>query len=115
MTFENEITELGFELVGGRGGAQRYALRSHPYLQWWVTLFSDGTAELTWEFELGAYLATKGFHVSVQDELSLLLFPSGERRGPAEAEWLATEMERGLAALGSVDLTGKEPDGTQDR
>lgn len=104
-TLDDELGELGFELIQhGRGGTRRYVLKTNPYLQWWVLVHADGTAELTWEFELGAYLQMKGFHISVQDELSLLLFPKGEVRGPAEAGWVPGEIARAQDHLGSVDL-----------
>jgi hypothetical protein len=105
MSLDAHLADLGFELVQERrGGTKRFARRTNPYLHHWVLVHPDGTAELTWELELGAYLKAKGFHVSVQDELSLLLFPSGEARGPAEASWLDEHLAESDRALGSVDL-----------
>ena len=105
MTIEADLAELGFELVQQtRAGGRRYARRSNAYLHHWVVVHPDATAEVTWEFELGAYLQSKGFHVSVQDELSLLIFPPSESRGPAEAGWISAEIERADALLASVDL-----------
>lgn len=104
-SFDEQIAELGFDLIQtNRDGSRRYARRSSPYLQWWVVAYPDGTADLTWELELGAYLKSKGFHVSVQDELSLLLFPSSDPRGPADASWIAVQVLDGEARLGSVDF-----------
>jgi hypothetical protein len=108
MTIETELSEAGFELVGTRGRAQRFARRTHPYLQWWVVLHADGTAEVQWELELGEYLLSKGFHVSVQDELSLLLFPRAEMRGPADARWIASQIEEAEARLRAVNLATGE-------
>lgn len=104
MTVGDDLVDAGFELVGERAGTQRFARRSNPYLQWWVVLSPDGTAELQWEFELGEYLKGKGFHVSVQDELSLLLFPRTEIRGPADPGWIADAIAGAEAQLASVDL-----------
>jgi hypothetical protein len=105
MSIEAELADAGYELLQeGRDGTRRYARRSTPYLQWWVTVYPDGTGELTWELELGSYLKSKGFHVSAQDELSLLLFPSGETRGRADAQWLTGETARFELMLASVDL-----------
>lgn len=105
MTLEEELDEQGFALLDQRrGGTRRYTRQSNPYLKWWVMVHADGTAEVTWEFELGEYMKAKGLHVSVQDELSLLLFPSQEVRGPAEGEWLRLEIERAEGHLRSVDL-----------
>ncbi len=105
MNLEEYLTEQGFEIVQRtRDGANRYVRRSTPFLQYWVTWFADGTLEFTWEIELGSYLLAKGFAISVQDELSLLLFPGEEKRGPADANWLAGEILRAEGALGSVDF-----------
>jgi hypothetical protein len=105
VSFEEALSDQGFELLDQRrGGTRRYTRRSNPYLRWWVMAHPDGTAELTWEFELGEYMKGKGLHVSVQDELSLLLFPRQEVRGPAEAAWLQSEIEQAERHLGSVDL-----------
>ncbi len=105
MSLEEFLAEHDFELIQrGRDGSNRYVRHAHPYLDLWVTWFADGTIEYTWELEFGAYLIAKGFAVSVQDELSLLLFPGAERRGPAQADWLAAEVARTERELGSVDL-----------
>ncbi len=105
MTFEDELGEQGFVLLDQRrGGTRRYTRQSNPFLKWWVMVHADGTAEVTWEFELGEYMKAKGLHVSVQDELSLLLFPSQEVRGPADASWLRSEIEKAERHLQSVDL-----------
>ncbi len=103
-TIDRVIADLGFELLQDRRGMQRFARRSNPYLQWWLTLHADGTGELTWEFELGAYLKAKGFAVSAQDELSLLAFPAFERRGPADSAWLRNEVDGAERLLASVDF-----------
>jgi len=105
VTIEETLAELGFDLVQRRrGGELQYARRSHPYLSWWVLVRADGTAELQWEYELGAYLQMKGFHVSVQDELSLLIFPKQEAKGPAEDGWLRSAIEEAERTIGSIDM-----------
>lgn len=105
VTLQEFLEDHGFELVQrGRDGSGRYVKRANAYLQLWVSLFVDGTIEYTWEFELGAYLKEKGFTISVQDELSLLLFAGAERRGPADPEWLAAEIGRTEAELDSIDF-----------
>jgi hypothetical protein len=109
MTFAEEIAALGFALVqSNRGGTQRFAAKPNAYLQWWVHTYPDGTAEFTWEFELGAYLKERGFAISVQDELSLMLFPPADIRGPAEAAFVAAQVEAAEAMLASVDLLVSE-------
>ncbi len=106
MSFESELGELGFDLVQSRrDGGKRFVRRANAYTSQWFMVNPDGSAEFTWEFELGAYLKAKGFDISVQDELSLLLFPGGESRGPADLSWLADRMTEADRALGSVDLS----------
>ncbi len=105
MSMDIELSDLGFELVQERrDGGKRFVRRANAYMNQWFLIHADGSAEFTWEFELGAYLKAKGFDISVQDELSLLLFPSGEARGPADLSWLADRMTEADSALGSVDL-----------
>jgi hypothetical protein len=105
MSLDSELGSLGFELVQKRrDGGMRFVRRANPYMSQWFMVNPDGSAEFTWEFELGAYLKAKGFDISVQDELSLLLFPGGESRGPADLSWLAERMTEAEGALGSVDL-----------
>lgn len=95
----------GFDLVGQtRGGTHRYARRSNPYLAWQLTVAADGAADLTWEFSLGQYLRDKGFFVSGQDELSLLLFPREEARGPFSERWLVEAVASVERSLASIDL-----------
>lgn len=99
------LAEIGFELVQrSKDGTQRYAKRSHPYLVLWLNVYASGEAELTWEFSLGQYLRDKGFFVSGQDELSLLLFPREEQRGAADADWAAEAAERVERTLASLDF-----------
>ncbi len=105
MTLEEYLKEQEFEVVQRtREGANRYVRRSNNYLRFWLTWFADGTIEFSWEFELGAYLIARGFTISAQDELSLLLFPATEKRGPADAQWLANELLRTEAELASIDM-----------
>jgi hypothetical protein len=105
VTTDEVFADAGFELVQTRrGGERQYARRVHPYLSYWALARPDGLVELSWEVELGAYLKQKGFAISVQDELSLLLFPTGEVSGPIETAWLVEEMGRIEERLGSVDL-----------
>jgi len=105
MSFDSELGALGFELVQERrDGSKRFVRRANAYMSQWFTVNADGSAEFTWELELGAYLKAKGFDISVQDELSLLLFPGGEARGPADLSWLADRMTEADGLLSSVDL-----------
>lgn len=103
---DDPIVALGFELVQARrDGTRQYSLRANPYLSYWLLGHPDGSAELSWEFGLGEYLAAKGMSVSAQDALSLLLFPAHERRGRLDPEWVAGQVEEVTATLRSIDLS----------
>ena len=96
---------MGFALVQElRDGTRRYSKRANPYLAYWLRALPSGEAELTWEFSLGQYLRDKGFFVSGQDELSLLLFPRREARGTFEAEWVTGAVARAERELASLDF-----------
>jgi hypothetical protein len=100
-----DLAELGFDLVQDRrDGSRQYARRAHPYLAYWLVTYADGTAELSWELALGEYIQAKGLACSAQDTLSLFVFPSGEARGPLEADWIRGATERVEQQLGSIDL-----------
>lgn len=95
----------GFELTQrARNGTETWARRQHDYLTLWLKVSPDGTAELTWEFSLGAYLAAHDFVMSAQDVLSLSMFPSQDQRGPAEAAWVEQAVAGVLRGLAALDL-----------
>lgn len=107
MSIGDELIDLGFELVQATRGTERYSVHPTPYLQLWVQTYDDGTAEFTWEYLLGEYLKTRGFAVSVQDELSLMIFPRTDERGPAEIGWVTQQIEATEALLASVDFLSR--------
>lgn len=97
--------DAGFALVQqARDGSQQYACRANPYLTYHLAVRRGGDAELTWEFSLGQYLRDKGFFVSGQDELSLLLFPKQEIRGRLDDGWLSDAVASIERALAGIDL-----------
>jgi hypothetical protein len=105
MSFDEEVAELGFEVVQQRrDGSRQYSRRANPYLAFWLLVGPDGGAQLSWEFELGEYLKAKGFSIGAQDELSLLLFPGREEHGSADAGWVAGAVARADELLRSVDM-----------
>jgi hypothetical protein len=107
MTFGDQLIDLGFQLVQSVRGSERYAVRPTRHLQMWVSTSADGTATFTWEFELGQYLKEQGFAVSVQDELSLMIFPRTDAHGPAEIGWVTEQISRTETTLSSVDFLAR--------
>ena len=107
MSFRSELEAMGFELVQTNRGSERYTARGNRYLVLWVYTSPDGTAEFTWEYALGEYLKDHGFAVSVQDELSLMVFPTTDLRGPAEIVWITEQVAAAEAQLSSIDLLAR--------
>jgi hypothetical protein len=104
MTFEGTLAELGFRLDRESAGVRHYARRPNPYLTYWVQLRHDDTALFTWEFAIGEYAATRGLQVGSDEHLNTFLFPRQDARGPQDATWLASQLERTEALLRSVSL-----------
>jgi hypothetical protein len=107
VSFGEELIDLGFQLVQSTRGSERYAVRPTRHLQMWVHTMPDGTATFTWEFELGQYLKEQGFAISVQDELSLMIFPRADAHGPAEIAWVTERITATENALSSVDFLAR--------
>lgn len=101
---DEELAAAGFVLTQRRRTERCYARRANPYLVFWLTVAVTGEAELTWEFELGQYLADGGFAFSGQDEVSLLLFPTDELHAPFTSEGVVSMLRAAERRLAAVDL-----------
>jgi hypothetical protein len=104
VAFADALTEFGFALDRESSGVRHYARRPNPYLTYWVQLRDDDTALFTWEFAIGEYAATRGLQVGSDEHLNTFLFPRQDARGPQDATWLASQLERTEALLRSVSL-----------
>jgi hypothetical protein len=104
VAFEAALTEFGFALDRESSGVRHYARRPSSYLTYWVQVREDGTALFTWEFAIGEYAATRGLQVGSDEHLNTFLFPREDSRGPQDATWLASQLERTEALLRSISL-----------
>ena len=99
------LVDEGFQAVQQRrDGAVVWSKRAHRYLIYWVTVYPNGVAELTWELALGEYFVEKGFTFSAQDELSLFVFPTGEITGTLDDGWVRRTMDQVEQRLRDIDL-----------
>jgi hypothetical protein len=104
MTFEGTLAGLGFALERDGRGVRHYARRSTAFLTYWVQVHDDGTALFTWEFAIAEYAATLGLQVGSDEHLNTFLFPRQDARGPQDAAWLASQLERTEALLRSISF-----------
>ncbi len=111
MDFAEALRRTGFALSQDRSsrGLQTYAARPHRFLTYWVHAYDDGSALLTWEFEITDYLLELGIQLGSSETLNLYMFPVEDLRGRQEPVWLAHAIELVEAKLRSVDFMGPLP------
>ena len=104
MAFDAALEGLGFRLERAGRGGRHFARRPTPYLTYWVQAVDDGTALFTWELAIGEYAASLGMQVGSDEHLNTFLFPREDSRGPQDAAWVASQLERTEAALRAFAL-----------
>jgi len=111
VEFEEALERLGFRSAEERVTRDARLFRSDPnrFLTYWLHLYADGTALLTWEFAIVDYLATRQLQVGSSEALNLFLFPMEDDRGPQDAAWLAAALDRVEERLRSLRFDA--PDG----
>jgi hypothetical protein len=109
MDFPGSLAEMGFSLDRRSRGVDHYARRPHRYLTFWVQVHPDGSALFTWEFAIAEYMARLGLQVGSDEHLNTFLYPRQDVRGPQDAVWLASQIDRTETLLRDVSLL--EPGG----
>ena len=104
MEFEEALRRLGFAPSEERlrRGTRLWMAQANPFLTYSLHAYEDGTALLTWEFAVVDYLATKGLQLGSSEALNTFMFPAVDDRGPQDAAWLASAMDRVEATLRSL-------------
>lgn len=102
-TYEDGLTELGFELSGGsRRGGRMWRLAFNRHLEFVLHDYDDSVV-LTWSFAMGEYAAERGW-VMGSGELSFHnLYPANDVKLPIEIAALEAELRRALTTL-RIDL-----------
>jgi hypothetical protein len=110
VDFNEALQGFGFELSQDRAshGLQTYAASPNLYLTYWVHVYEDGSALLTWEFAVTDYLLTRGIQLGSSESLNLFMFPREDERGLQDAGWLAGAMDRVDATLQNVDFANPQ-------
>jgi hypothetical protein len=113
VEFEEALGRLGFRAAEERvtREARLYRFDPNAYLTYWLHVYEDGTALLTWEYAIVDYLTTKGLQVGSSEALNLYMFPVEDDRGAQDAAWLAAALDRVEKRLRSLRFDAPE-DGT---
>ena len=104
MEFDAVLRDLGFALDRESRGVRHYAKRPTPYLTYWVQAHEDGTALFSWEFAIGEFAAARGLQVGSDEHLNTFLYPRNDHRGPQDAAWVASRLERTEPLLRSLSF-----------
>lgn len=104
--FHRDLADLGFRFVQeGRGGVLQFSRQVTPFLVVWVHHDRrDAHVLMTWEHAIGEYLDGLGLQVGSNEPLNQYLFPQRDVRGPAEASFIVTELDRIESLLRGIDL-----------
>jgi hypothetical protein len=111
VEFDEALARLGFREAEERSVARDARLyRSDPnrFLTYWLHVYGDGTALLTWEFAIVDFLTARGLQVGSSEALNLFLFPMEDDRGPQDAAWLAGALDRVEERLRSLRFDAPE-------
>ena len=110
MDFMETAERFGFKAEQDRPGrgVRTYAARPNRFLTYWLHVYDEGSALLTWEFAVTDYLLERGIQLGSAESLNLFMFPSQDDRGPQDAAWLTHALDQAEARLRSVDFA--DPD-----
>jgi hypothetical protein len=106
MDFLDAAGRLGFAISQDRAsrGVRIFSAQPNLYLTYWLHVYTDGSALLTWEFAITDYLLSKGIQLGSSEALNLFMFPAEDHRGPQDPAWLTGAIDRVEALLQSVDF-----------
>ncbi len=104
MGFDDALVDMGFRLDRDARGVRHYVATPNPYLAYSVQAHPDGSALFSWEFAIAEYAATLGMQVGSGEQLNTFLFPRSDERGPQDAAWVASQVERTEARLRAFSL-----------
>lgn len=113
MEFAEALAVHGFrendERGVGGGRSRQFTATPNRFMTYAVHLYEDGTAIFSWEFAIGEYLADRGIQIGSDEALNQFMYPREDVRGPQDAVWLETEIDRAQLALASLRLDEPEP------
>jgi hypothetical protein len=110
MEFDEALERLGFRSAEERVGGDARLYRHDPnrYLTYWLHVYRDGSALLTWEFAIVDFLQAHDLQLGSSEALNLFLFPAHDDRGPQDGAWLAAALDRAEERLRSLRFDAPE-------
>jgi hypothetical protein len=106
MEFISALERAGFRPRSGREarGSRTFEASPNQYLTYSVHVYGDGSALFTWELAVTDYLLEWGIQLGTSESLNLFMFPVADERGPQDAAWLASVLERTESVLSRIDF-----------
>src|SRR5688572_2764281 len=111
VDFLETVERYGFEPAQDRPqrGVRTYTVQPNRFLTYWLHVYEDATALLTWEFAVADYLLERGIQLGSSESLNLFMFPVEDERGPQDPAWLTHALDQVEARLRSVDFAEPGP------
>jgi hypothetical protein len=106
------VERYGFTRADDRPsrGATAYTARPNRFLTYWLHLYDDGSALLTWEFAVADYLLEHGIQLGSAESLNLFMFPAQDERGAQDPAWLTHALDQAEARLRSINFADPDSD-----
>jgi hypothetical protein len=113
MEFREALVAHGFresdERRVGAGRSRHFVATPNRFMTYAVHVYEDGSAIFSWEFAIADYLANHEIQVGSDEALNQFMFPREDVRGPQDAVWLDSVIDRTELQLASLRFDS--PDG----
>jgi GrpB-like predicted nucleotidyltransferase (UPF0157 family) len=113
MDFRESLLAHGFRENDERrvasGRSTQYVATPNRFMTYTVHAYEDGTAIFSWEFAIADYLANHRMQIGSDEALNQFMYPREDVRGPQDAVWLDSAIERTELELASLRFDQPEP------
>jgi hypothetical protein len=113
MEFGEALVAHGFREIDERGvgstRSRQLTTTPNRFMTYSIHAYEDGTAIFSWEFAIADYLADHAIQIGSAEALNQFMFPREDVRGPQDAVWLESVIERTELELASLRFERPEP------
>ena len=106
MEFREALVAHGFGESDERGvgstRSRQFVATPNRFMTYSIHAYEDGTAIFSWEFAIADYLAKHAIQIGSDEALNQFMFPREDVRGPQDAVWLDSVIERTELELASL-------------